>query len=449
MTWPATLPRWASGAGADVVEPAEGKKDIGWSGPPEKPPHETFNWLGETTYDWLAELEKRERPRELETLVADLDVNDIGTLEFPSAEWFEVEPGTWDTGFTGTVEQICCTSEYYIIGNTTEIKRYPRASGSASDVTYAPANAMATLIQVSCSDSYVAVLSTSGGNHYLDLFTIDSGTPVWTYNAGATMCVDVALSSVGGGGARVALTEGDELQLFTQASNVPLVTVNHDATITSVRYCRRSILFCGNDSGGAGDTAAGTNLVKLDLTGTVDWDTPFAQGTPAIARNGNLACDGSVIYVGVTDNDSGAGDLALLMYGFESGNNITFGAGDVSGSQSSPINIGDNGAADPGESYCWEVDDQWLYYAHNGELVIRDKKTLAHVYTSSGLSLSNAAFAFDCDRIYVGGDLTGNVRVTRTPQHGLKMRLIEYASSSDELLPWHHLVMYPVHARSV
>lgn len=50
---PSTTPRWAStlSPGADLVEPASGKKDIGWV-ENEQPPYEYFNWLGQTTYLW-------------------------------------------------------------------------------------------------------------------------------------------------------------------------------------------------------------------------------------------------------------------------------------------------------------------------------------------------------------------------------------------------------------
>lgn len=44
------LPRWATGGGASVTEPSEGKKDSGWA-VAEKPPAQYFNWLGKKTYD--------------------------------------------------------------------------------------------------------------------------------------------------------------------------------------------------------------------------------------------------------------------------------------------------------------------------------------------------------------------------------------------------------------
>lgn len=51
MPKPTVLPRWASGAAA-VVEPASGKKDVGWL-VGERPPAQYENWRGELVYDWL------------------------------------------------------------------------------------------------------------------------------------------------------------------------------------------------------------------------------------------------------------------------------------------------------------------------------------------------------------------------------------------------------------
>ena len=53
----ATLPRWATDGGANVVEPSSGKKDDGWT-VNEKPPASYFNWLQKMAYTWLAWLDE-------------------------------------------------------------------------------------------------------------------------------------------------------------------------------------------------------------------------------------------------------------------------------------------------------------------------------------------------------------------------------------------------------
>jgi len=53
---PSKLPEWASGGSADIVEPSEGKKDLGWI--QEKPPLEWFNWIQNLTYQWHSYLKE-------------------------------------------------------------------------------------------------------------------------------------------------------------------------------------------------------------------------------------------------------------------------------------------------------------------------------------------------------------------------------------------------------
>ena len=56
MPKPASLPRWATDAGADITEPLEPKKDIGWEAS-EKPPREYFNWWQNLVYEWTEYLD--------------------------------------------------------------------------------------------------------------------------------------------------------------------------------------------------------------------------------------------------------------------------------------------------------------------------------------------------------------------------------------------------------
>lgn len=50
MPQPASQPRWAN-VGGDIVEPASGKKDVGWIDA-ELPPHSYFNWYMNLVYQW-------------------------------------------------------------------------------------------------------------------------------------------------------------------------------------------------------------------------------------------------------------------------------------------------------------------------------------------------------------------------------------------------------------
>jgi hypothetical protein len=55
MATPPKLPRWATGAGADITEPTDSKKDVGWIGgaTPDRPPAQHFNWLFNQVYQSL------------------------------------------------------------------------------------------------------------------------------------------------------------------------------------------------------------------------------------------------------------------------------------------------------------------------------------------------------------------------------------------------------------
>lgn len=49
---PIERPKWADTT-SDVVTPSNSKQDSGWTGPPEKPPYQFFNWIQKWTYRWL------------------------------------------------------------------------------------------------------------------------------------------------------------------------------------------------------------------------------------------------------------------------------------------------------------------------------------------------------------------------------------------------------------
>lgn len=56
MAKPGSLPRWADGASAQIVEPPSGTKDTGW-GTGEKPANSYFNWFWNLVYQWISYLD--------------------------------------------------------------------------------------------------------------------------------------------------------------------------------------------------------------------------------------------------------------------------------------------------------------------------------------------------------------------------------------------------------
>lgn len=105
---PTKVPEWATDPGADVVEPPEAKKEIGWQ-QGEKPPAGFFNWLFAQLTQWIAwfaqEIEERteggisvpggvESPSVQANLVL---ANQISSSYVGTAGVGE-EPGLWATG---------------------------------------------------------------------------------------------------------------------------------------------------------------------------------------------------------------------------------------------------------------------------------------------------------------------------------------------------------------
>lgn len=56
---PTEKPNFATGGAAVYATPPAGIQDSGWSGPPQKPPFEWFNWLHRFTAEWIAWFEAK------------------------------------------------------------------------------------------------------------------------------------------------------------------------------------------------------------------------------------------------------------------------------------------------------------------------------------------------------------------------------------------------------
>lgn len=56
---PVEKPEWASANPIGIVVPSNSKRQTGWSGPPEKPPFQFFNWFQNTVYNWILWIEEK------------------------------------------------------------------------------------------------------------------------------------------------------------------------------------------------------------------------------------------------------------------------------------------------------------------------------------------------------------------------------------------------------
>lgn len=56
---PTEKPEWASNNPTGIVSPSASKKESGWTGPPEKPPYQFFNWFQNLVFKWIDWLEEK------------------------------------------------------------------------------------------------------------------------------------------------------------------------------------------------------------------------------------------------------------------------------------------------------------------------------------------------------------------------------------------------------
>lgn len=131
-TRPSKYPEWASGVGADIVEPSGTKKAQGWI--VEVPPHEYFNWLENLVYQWLVYMDER-TPRQYDDLLtaidemADGDVAILNEFDEDEAVWTATE---WSEAIGGspTQDAICSDGQYvfaaYQVSGTQYLKAIRR-----------------------------------------------------------------------------------------------------------------------------------------------------------------------------------------------------------------------------------------------------------------------------------------------------------------------------------
>lgn len=105
---PTQVPEWATDPGADVVEPPEAKKEIGWQ-QGEKPPAGFFNWLFAQLTRWIAWFAQEIKERteggisvpggvESPSVQANLVLASQISSSFVATAGVGEEPGLWATG---------------------------------------------------------------------------------------------------------------------------------------------------------------------------------------------------------------------------------------------------------------------------------------------------------------------------------------------------------------
>lgn len=282
------LPKWATSGSADIVEPSEGKKDIGWVGKGEKPPHETFNWLLNQTYKWLLNLSGGAATySDLASFIAKAEAGDTGIIK-PDIGAF-VPLGVKSTT-ADTIYWVDSDGEYIAVTTPTGFELRPVSDIDTITRTFVTANTPSTPIKAVTNGVYVAVMY---DNNYVELFNRDTGVRIWSIEP-TTDPVDIAIDS-----RRVyvcgMVTSAKSLQAFGLADGVEDWSYNHGGTLASVVSDGLRV-YAGGAASAAGPATAGSHFVGLTAAdGTLEWDVTDSPVDPT-AIGGAICTDGDSVW---------------------------------------------------------------------------------------------------------------------------------------------------------
>lgn len=277
------LPRFASSG--TVVEPSEGKKDLGWVGTGEKPPWQTFNWLHKLTWQWINNLATYGTGYpSLASFVANADEGSIGVVD------------TFDTSFgpgivtTSAVaaKAVDSDAEYWLVTTASAFTLRERTAVNTIVQTYTETNAVTTRTKAVTNGRHVAVIHDT----FLEVFDRDTGASLFDIDHGGAL-TDVCIDNFRVYACGVT-TANKSVIAYTLSTGVEAWSVNHDATPNSICTDGVRVYYGGNDSGGGGDVTAGHHIVALTASsGGVS--TSIAAAT--VPGNNRMVCDGTDVYV--------------------------------------------------------------------------------------------------------------------------------------------------------
>lgn len=319
------LPRWATGASAEVVEPPGPTKDTGWIHA-IRPPHEWMNWLARRTYEALVYFGATARTfSTLDRLIDELAEGDSGFVDENDRAAAPGSLSATSTALAGAPLRIASNGRrvFYALGTATAYAA-TRTLATMADVTYTVGSPTGTITSVVASGPYVAFIAGSVAHCY----NATTGAALWTYDHTATIrdvAIDGARLYIGGvpDASNYAIkaitlatgalawrfvhgTSGEEVRAI--ATDGIRVYAAADATGLASGATLRALVA---SNGHAATTEGGATA---DTTGKA-WNA--VQVTPQNAR-GTLACDGSRLYLGYPSAASaqlevrGAGDGAVV-----------------------------------------------------------------------------------------------------------------------------------------
>lgn len=293
-------PRWATGGSADIVEPSEGKKDLGWVGGGEKPPHETFNWLLRRAYDWINNLaDNAAGYDDVADFVANSEGGDFGLIRHEGAfgENYSRE-ASLATG--NAVTAVYSDSAHLLTGeadaSVTLRDRLTLAQTSigafAGSYTFTNFSATAPVDAIHSNGKFVAAVADVGGGSSGEgeVWNKDDGTSLLTFSH------NVSLQGVCQDGFRVYFSGAESLsagiRAFDFATQTQQWTYTHGGTVHAICTDGIRLYAVGTDADGTGTSAVGSNLLALDVaTGALIWEVAmsgFASLPNTIATNGDI-----------------------------------------------------------------------------------------------------------------------------------------------------------------
>jgi len=193
-------PRWASSG--EIVEPSEGKKDLGWVAT-EKPAHQFFNWLLNSAGAWISNFSGvAAKYTGVDQFISAGEAGDIGTI-VPDVGAFVpfAELGASAVVLTG-IRSIDGDGQFIYLatdGVSGVAARWDKSPAFVGP-NYAPSGtpAVTDVTRVRCNGSRVVVLFEASPDMYVASFDAETGVQLGgVYNAGTLAGdeADIAISN--------------------------------------------------------------------------------------------------------------------------------------------------------------------------------------------------------------------------------------------------------------
>lgn len=266
MSYPAKLPDFATDGAADIVEPADAKKEIGIRDR-EKVPNGWLNYLFNLLGLWIRALYESVIV-EFDSVAGAVDIaqdwQTIRVVEKTSnarpGDQVTASPSSINLGASSQVSGACTDGRYYYAIDGLEVKKWDLLDGSDTGTTYDPGWAAGTIERLGTNGAYLVIAGTDTGADEGKVTTID-------------------------------LSDG---------STVSTVTISSTAATAAIRRVRvgHTHAFVGRTANGT-DTHDTTRILLADGTSTNLELLDYGSTDSAIG----LAIDDEHVYVGDTLNE--------------------------------------------------------------------------------------------------------------------------------------------------